>query len=380
MPVSAAHGALDNFTYHICYKLQNEVDREPEKWSFSNGLGISIPLKPINEGRAGTSMCNILLATEAHKSFSLGISRRFVEGHGGRLIEPDKRLVFDWREKGLKKGYWPFWIHQSCISEKWTHVEKKALGILYRSKGHVSIISILNMELGKSSPEQPEDWRVYLSIWRIEHQEAGNGKYLPVADRLKDRVQVYPKDSDASLTVVITERDLVTVSRSQDESLADIKVEIDLAEVFETARRAVEMKELENMSLPSSPADSDQLAPSSPPGGTSDGSDASHQDEEGSEKAASQREDMSLRRPRHVYNESLSPIDNNSQDSFEDGLDEESEGMGRGIEEDDESDPHGPSEYGMEQETEDHTAELDEYVGVGASRRGDASEANTSPK
>lgn len=215
------------------------------------------------------------------------------------------------------------------------------------------------MELGKSSPEQPEDWRVHLSIWRIEQRKAGNGKYLPVADRLKDRVQVYPKDSDASLTVVITKGDLVTVSRSRDESLADIKVEIDLAKVFEIARRAVEIKELENMSLPSSPADSDQLAPSSPPGGTSDGSDASYQDEEGSEKAASQREDMSLRRPRHVYNESLSPIDNNSQDDFEDGLDEESKGMGRGIEEDDESDSHGPSEYGMEQGTEDHTAELD---------------------
>lgn len=70
MPVSAAHGALDNFTYHICHKLENEVDREPEKWSFSNGLGISIPLTPLDEGPAGMSMWNILLATEAHKSFS----------------------------------------------------------------------------------------------------------------------------------------------------------------------------------------------------------------------------------------------------------------------------------------------------------------------
>lgn len=139
-------------------------------------------------------------------------------------------------------------------------MENKALGIVHGSKGRISVISILNMEPYNSSPGQPEDWRVDLSIWRIERKKSDDRhkpKYLPVAVRLIDRIQVYPNISNAPLTVVISKQDLVTFHRNKDESLTDIKVEIDLAGVHQTARRAVKAKGMEKMNLPSSSPGSD---------------------------------------------------------------------------------------------------------------------------
>lgn len=103
----------------------------------------------------------------------------------------------------------------------------------------------------------------------------GSITYLPVAAHSSDRVQIYPKFSNAPLTVVISKQDLMTFLRNRNESWTNIRVEIDLAKVYRTAERAVQTKEMEALDLPWSLPGSDQLAPSSPPGGMANASDAS---------------------------------------------------------------------------------------------------------
>lgn len=55
MVISSAHGVLDGFTQKICQQITNEVEREPENWSFPNRHGMSIRLEPLDEGAAGLS-------------------------------------------------------------------------------------------------------------------------------------------------------------------------------------------------------------------------------------------------------------------------------------------------------------------------------------
>ena len=194
-------------------------------------------------------------------------------------------------------------------------MHKKALKYLHGSKNHVAIISILKMEKSKSRSGKLTGWRVDLSIWKVEREKSDNGKYRPVAVRILDRVEVYPNKPEPPLKLTIFKQDLVTFHRNKKEALTDTKLEIVLDEVHEIAEMAVKSQLNKEMDLPSSSLDPNQIGPSSPLESVAHGSNASYQDEEGSEKAASQRENISLRRRQNVRETAFSATDGDSQDT-----------------------------------------------------------------
>ncbi|MCJ1460542.1 hypothetical protein MMC28_010924 [Mycoblastus sanguinarius] len=103
------------------------------------------------------------------------------------------------------------------------------------------------MEDRKNSLSEPKDWRVDLYIWRINRELCDDGKYRMVLDQLMFRTEVYPDTSVPLPKLIISKQDLVTLHRSQDQSLLDTKMEIDLAKVHIVARRAVKKSDMRSL-------------------------------------------------------------------------------------------------------------------------------------
>ncbi len=40
-----------------------------------------------------------------------------------KVTEPDKSVTDSWKVKGSKN--WPFWVHESCMSESYEHAKQK---------------------------------------------------------------------------------------------------------------------------------------------------------------------------------------------------------------------------------------------------------------
>ena len=193
-------------------------------------------------------------------------------------------LIIQWSD-GNKE--WPFWIHESCVSETFEHIQSKAFRYVHGCKLHISILSILNLEDRKNKkPDQSSDWRVDLSIWRIGKELRKDNKYCPKLEILLDRVEVYPTISKPPPTITIFKQDLVTLHRHEHQGLLDTKMNVIFSDVYAVANGAVEQMNRQQQNLPSSSPSPDQLGPSSPFTGASN---ASYQDEEESDKGASQR-------------------------------------------------------------------------------------------
>lgn len=307
-------------------------------------------------------------ATRTYERSPPGISLRQTKEYYDSTTASDTGLNINWREEGVKA--WPFWLHESCVSETFEHMYRKAIKYVHGSKFHISILSILNLENRNSSPGQPQDWQVDLSIWRIGRELFEDNKYRPKPEMLLDRVVVYPRISNTLPTVTIFKQDLVTLSRHEDQDLLDIKMEIVLSDVYEVAEIAVGQMQTRQLKLPSNVPNSDQIGPSSPLMG---GSNASYQAEEGSEKAASQLE----------TDDTLSPIEDGSQDDLEGEVDNEEASISSSSEGDDKIGSIGASKSTVEQRTKEGTAKIEEDVkeeGLNSLRRRDTSEVDTLPK
>ncbi|KAL9124058.1 MAG: hypothetical protein Q9175_008264 [Cornicularia normoerica] len=353
MPVSAAHGILDGFIAEILSQINNEVSKDVEKWSFRNKDGKDIHLKP--------RMCG-----------PGGLSIRIPGRSNASTKEYDMGLCISWKEADSKS--WPFWIHETAVSETWQHVFDKACDYVNGTKYHVSFISILNLEEHNSS-KQSKDYRVDLSIWRITREKQQHSvSHKPKMNPLLSQIEVYPNRPDTLPTVTFSKHDLVSWRRDQDESLLGITMEIKLDDVYNFAEDAVDAMQTKDKHLSSSLPDQEQLLPSSPPGGSRDDEEI-YQDEEGSEKGASQPQPMLLRTRQEGRDDPSNPIDNNSQDDTEEESGSKDMSGGSGFEEDDGSDSNNTSDLVFKQRTED-----EEEEDPGISRLGDAGRANPSSK
>ena len=227
-------------------------------------------------------------STKADECFALGLKFRVVGKDYKVTHESDRNFYIDWKEKSFQ----PFWIHETAVSETFEHVRKKAKKYVHGTEYYVTFISILNME-NRSRPGQPEDWRVDLSIWRIDREEYPDGTHKPRENKILDRVQVYPT-SNTPLTITVSKHDLVTWPRDPENRLHCITMEIVLDTVYETAERAVDAVQSQNLNLPSGPRDPDQLPPSSPFSTDSD-DEQSYENGDGSEEGISQRSAVAIR-------------------------------------------------------------------------------------
>lgn len=280
-------------------------------------------------------------------------------------------LCISWKEADSKS--WPFWIHETAVSETWQHVFDKACDYVNGTKYHVSFISILNLEEHNSS-KQSKDYRVDLSIWRITREKQQHSvSHKPKMNPLLSQIEVYPSRPDTLPTVTFSKHDLVSWRRDQDESLLGITMEIKLDDVYNFAEDAVDAMQTKDKHLSSSLPDQEQLLPSSPPGGSRD--EEIYQDEEGSGKGASQPQPMLLRTRQEGRDDPSNPIDNNSQDDTEEESGSKDMSGGSGFEEDDGSDSNNTSNLVSKQRTED-----EEEEDPGISRLGDAGRANPSSK
>lgn len=202
-------------------------------------------------------------------------------------------------------------------------MSEKALRYVYGSGEYILYVSILNLQDRSRNSKLAEDWRVDLSIWRVDRKYI-NGKFRPSPNKSLDRIEVYPDISDLLSNFTIFKQDLVTVHREQDESLRAITINIDLESVIDRiVVRAVRAMENARANPALSSLPSDQLTPSLPFANLEEGS---YQDEEGSEKDTSQRKDIKLRFWLGMLPNPSSPINNNSQDNAlstnDPGLDE----------------------------------------------------------
>ena len=200
------------------------------------------------------------------------------------MTESDSGLIIQWSD-GNKE--WPFWIHESCVSEIFEHIQSKAFRYVHGCKLHISILSILNLEDRKNKkPGQSSDWRVDLSIWRIGKELRKDNKYCSKPEILLDRVEVYSTISKPPSTITIFKQDLVTLHRHEHQGLLDIKMDVIFSDVYAVTKGAVEQMKRQQQNLSSSSLSPDQLDFSFP---FIETSNASYQDEEESDKDASQR-------------------------------------------------------------------------------------------
>lgn len=218
-------------------------------------------------------------------------------------------LHIDFQEADSK--IWPFWIHETAVSETWEHVLDKARNYADGSKYHVTFISILKMDEGNGS-------RIDLSIWRVTHAERPDGRHKPKMDALLDRTEVYPNPPNTPIKITISKHDIVSWRRDQKQLFLDITMEITIDEVYTIAKSAADAMEKKNKHPPLSLPDENQSPPSSPPGYMHD--EEVYQDEEVSEKGASQPQSMLLRTRQERGDDPSSLIDNDSEKDTEEDL------------------------------------------------------------
>ena len=224
-------------------------------------------------------------------------------------MEYDMGLRIDFKEADSKS--WPFWIHETAVTETWEHVLGKARDYAYGSKYHVAFISILKMDEGNGPS-------IDLSIWRVTREERADGSHKPRMDVVVDRIEVYPNPPNTPIKVTISKHDLVSWRRDEEQLFDNITMEITLDDVCQIAESAADAMEIKNKHPPSSLPDENQSPPSSPPGYMND--EDVYQDEEVSEEGASQPQSMLLRTRQEGGDDPSDLIDNDSQEDTEEDL------------------------------------------------------------
>ena len=330
MPVGPSHSLLDGFLGNIYHQIANEVDKDVDKWSFRKEEGGVIHLEPELNGPAGLSLSTYSVTCQNSWILLLGLSTRVTGSDIATSKEYDMGLHIDFQEADSK--IWPFWIHETAVTETWEHVFEKARNYANGSKYHVTFISILKMDDGNGS-------RIDLSIWRVTREERPNGRHKPKIDALLNRTEVYPNPPNTPIKITISKHDIVSWRRDQKQLFLDITMEITIDKVYKIAQSAADAMQTKNKHLPSSLPDEEQLPPSSPPGYMDD--EEVYQDEEVSEKGASQPQSMLLRTRQEGGDDPSNLIDNNSQkDSEEDLVSKDTSGDG-GFEKDEEVEGRG---------------------------------------
>lgn len=157
-------------------------------------------------------------------------------------------LHIDFKEADSK--IWPFWIHETAVTQTWDQVFEKACNFADGSKYHVTFISILKMEVGNGST-QSGDYPIDLSIWRVTREERLDG-HKPRRNALLARTEVYPNPPNTPITVTLSKHDIVSWRRDPKKLFLDITMEITINEVYELAESAANAMERKNKHLPSS--------------------------------------------------------------------------------------------------------------------------------
>ena len=278
-------------------------------------------------------------------------------------------LHIDFKEADSKM--WPFWIHETAVTQTWDQVFEKACNYADGSKYHVTFISILKMEVGNGST-QSGDYLIDLSIWRVTREESPGG-HKPRRNALLARTEVYPNPSNTPITITLSKHDIVSWRRDPEKIFLDTTMEVTIDKVYNLAEQAANAMERKNKHIPSSLPDDEQLPPSSPPGYTDN--EEVYQNEEESEKGASQSQSMLLRTRQEGGDDPSNLIDNNSQNDTEEEFASKDTSGDSGFEKDEGNDSSDTSELVSKQRTED-----EEVEGPVISRLGDAGRANSLPK
>ena len=158
---------------------------------------------------------------------------------------------------------WPFWIHETAVTETWDHVFEKARIYADGNKYHVTFISILKMEVDNGST-QSGDYLIDLSIWRITREDRLDG-HKPRRNALVYRTEVYPNPPNPPITINLSKHDIVSWRRDPEKIFLDTTMEIGIDKVYNLAESAANAMERKNKHIPSSLPDEEQLPPSSSP-------------------------------------------------------------------------------------------------------------------